>query len=364
MALQSQLLRGDPKLEAAAVSAQAHIVPGARGEHVRKIQRALNQLDDAGLTIDGVYGNDTAQAVLAYKDEREIVNFTYQTQADNIVGVMTMAALDAELAGSEDDAGAVPTVALQLSGSCQGHAPVQAAKGKGKAVASDVKPANPLAVAAAIALVAKVRHVIKATRFRLTTAGPFVESNRKLTMPTGLFLAPVRQTIHILINVFSMDKLQNPRPAFDNMVRVFANMDVAFNRSFETDPLIAAPLFVANTRLSQEKNTLAYTAAGGAFLSPKVKLAGLGVPANQIYICDLLLKEIELQQISVLIHELAHFVSGRPIRIDHSNGVPAAGLMIKDRGPFDRIRPEAKLRSAEHFAFFAMVAGFSKLKSL
>jgi hypothetical protein len=43
MHLQSQLFRGDPKLEAAAVSDAAHIVLGTTGEHVRKMQRALIQ---------------------------------------------------------------------------------------------------------------------------------------------------------------------------------------------------------------------------------------------------------------------------------------------------------------------------------
>ena len=38
MALQSSLFRGDPKLEAAAVSDQAHITLGATGPHVKKIQ--------------------------------------------------------------------------------------------------------------------------------------------------------------------------------------------------------------------------------------------------------------------------------------------------------------------------------------
>jgi hypothetical protein len=47
MALQSQLFSGDPKLEAAAVSDSAHIVPGSSGDHVRKIQMALIQLDGA-----------------------------------------------------------------------------------------------------------------------------------------------------------------------------------------------------------------------------------------------------------------------------------------------------------------------------
>ena len=101
MALQSQLFRGDPKLEAAAVSDPAHILPGSKGPHVAKIQRALNTLDDAGLDEDGAYGPATADAVLAYKRERDIVNRSYQTQADNIVGKMTIAAMDKELLARE-----------------------------------------------------------------------------------------------------------------------------------------------------------------------------------------------------------------------------------------------------------------------
>jgi peptidoglycan hydrolase-like protein with peptidoglycan-binding domain len=97
MSLQSQLFRGDPKLEAAAVSDPAHIVPGSKGQHVRKIQSALIQLDGAAIDADGVYGPATAAAVLAFKQQRKVVNRSYQTQADDIVGKMTMAALDREL---------------------------------------------------------------------------------------------------------------------------------------------------------------------------------------------------------------------------------------------------------------------------
>lgn len=101
MALQAQLFRGDPKLEAAAVSDPAHIVPGATGEHLRKIQLALIQLDGAAINPDGKYGPATAAAVLAYKRKRNIINRSYQTQADNIVGKMTMAALDLEMLAKE-----------------------------------------------------------------------------------------------------------------------------------------------------------------------------------------------------------------------------------------------------------------------
>jgi peptidoglycan hydrolase-like protein with peptidoglycan-binding domain len=101
VALQSQLFRDNPKLEAAAVSDPAHIVPGARGDHVRKIQLALIELDGADIDSDGIYGPATAAAVLAYKQKRQIINRSYQQQADNIVGKMTMAALDRDMLKAE-----------------------------------------------------------------------------------------------------------------------------------------------------------------------------------------------------------------------------------------------------------------------
>ena len=97
MALQSKLFRGDSKLEAALVSDPAHVAPGAAGSHVGKIQQALNAIEGAGLTVDNAYGPATAGAVLAYKQKRDLVNRSYQTRADNVVGRMTMASLDADM---------------------------------------------------------------------------------------------------------------------------------------------------------------------------------------------------------------------------------------------------------------------------
>lgn len=97
MPLLSRLFRGDAKLEAAAVNDAAHILQGARGEHVRKIQAALNLLNGAALAPDASYGPKTAAAVRAYKQKRRIINFSYQTLPDDIVGKMTIAAMDAEM---------------------------------------------------------------------------------------------------------------------------------------------------------------------------------------------------------------------------------------------------------------------------
>ncbi|MFO1351501.1 MAG: hypothetical protein U1F68_12880 [Gammaproteobacteria bacterium] len=105
MNLRSQRFRDDPKLAAAAVLDSAHIAPGAAGQHVAKIQQALIELDGIAINSSELqaarYGASTANAVLAYKKKRNIINRAYQTQADNIVGKMTMAALDNEIVAKE-----------------------------------------------------------------------------------------------------------------------------------------------------------------------------------------------------------------------------------------------------------------------
>jgi diketogulonate reductase-like aldo/keto reductase len=105
VALQSLFFRKIPQLEAAAVSDPAHIKQGARGYHVSMIQQTLIGADDARIAATELltehYGPTTAQAVLRYKTKRNIINFSYQKKADNIVGKMTIAALDADMAELE-----------------------------------------------------------------------------------------------------------------------------------------------------------------------------------------------------------------------------------------------------------------------
>jgi peptidoglycan hydrolase-like protein with peptidoglycan-binding domain len=103
--LQSKIFRGDRALDACLVDDKAHIVEGSRGPHVRKLQQALAVLDGALIGLDEVsselYGPNTAAAVLSYKRARKIINFSYQTTADNIVGKMTIATLDREMLKGE-----------------------------------------------------------------------------------------------------------------------------------------------------------------------------------------------------------------------------------------------------------------------
>lgn len=99
--LQSALFSDDDALQACLVNDRAHVLTGAVGDHVTKIHSALTVIDNANIDIaelrEGRYGPSTADAVLDYKRKRQIINFSYQRQADNIVGKMTIASLDREM---------------------------------------------------------------------------------------------------------------------------------------------------------------------------------------------------------------------------------------------------------------------------
>lgn len=105
MSLQSDLFSGDPELEACLVSDSAHIKRGARGTHVSKLHTALFAIDHLSVSPDELqtctYGPSTAKAVLAFKTKRQIINYTYEKRVDDIVGKMTVAALDKEMLHKE-----------------------------------------------------------------------------------------------------------------------------------------------------------------------------------------------------------------------------------------------------------------------
>ena len=98
MPLRSKQFSGDPRLEACLVKDTAHVLLNDRGPHVRKIQQAVVILGGYGIPHkeldEMLYGPGTAKAVLAYKRENSIINYSYQSSADNVVGKMTIQALD------------------------------------------------------------------------------------------------------------------------------------------------------------------------------------------------------------------------------------------------------------------------------
>ena len=99
--LTSNLFQNDRALNACLIDDAAHILREARGKHVAKIQMALTLVDNAKIALielmESHYGPTTTAAVLAYKTKRRIINYSYQTRPDSIVGKITIAALDKEL---------------------------------------------------------------------------------------------------------------------------------------------------------------------------------------------------------------------------------------------------------------------------
>lgn len=104
--LESELFT-DPEnreLERCATNDRFHITPGTVGEHVRLIQIALNRLLPATfLSVDGIYGPATARAVVIFKERQSPpLRQSFQTVADNIVGIRTIRALDEQISDQED----------------------------------------------------------------------------------------------------------------------------------------------------------------------------------------------------------------------------------------------------------------------
>ena len=99
--LVSDLFRGDMRLERCLINDSAHVVRGDRGPYVAKIQYAVMVLEGGTISAQELqqqlYGPDTASLVLAYKTRRKIINFSYQSRPDDIVGKMTIRSLDTEM---------------------------------------------------------------------------------------------------------------------------------------------------------------------------------------------------------------------------------------------------------------------------
>jgi peptidoglycan hydrolase-like protein with peptidoglycan-binding domain len=97
----SNLFKDCQPLQDCLVRDSAHVTRGAVGDHVARIHLALADLGapavDAAEVAGRRYGPSTAAAVLAFKKARKIVNRAYQTSEDDVVGKMTVAALDREL---------------------------------------------------------------------------------------------------------------------------------------------------------------------------------------------------------------------------------------------------------------------------
>lgn len=99
--LRSKLLSSNPRLQACETEDSAHVKVGDKGDFVSLIQQAVAAIDnvkiDDGETRANLYGRSTSATVLAYKTKRQIINRSYQTKPDDIVGKMTIRRLDDEM---------------------------------------------------------------------------------------------------------------------------------------------------------------------------------------------------------------------------------------------------------------------------
>lgn len=141
-------------------------------------------------------------------------------------------------------------------------------------------------------------------------------------------------------------------------------MRQALNRQFRTpDPLKKLLLIPNVDKDSDEDGSVAYTSAGGAFDGDEVLFENSDTQTNRIYLCNKLADEEELEQVSTVVHELAHYVSGRPLEIDD---IITGSMTNPNKAPrFMALRPEQKIISAEHYAFFALLcAGSGRLKAV
>lgn len=103
--LKSNLLNNNSRLRSCLSSDKDHIIIGCAGDYVGLIQTTLTIIDNASIDISELksmyYGASTAEAVQLYKADRGIINHTYQNTADNIVGKMTIEAMDKEMISKE-----------------------------------------------------------------------------------------------------------------------------------------------------------------------------------------------------------------------------------------------------------------------
>ena len=101
----SSMFRNDHRLQSCLTTDSSHLVPGTVGPHVARVQAALFVVDGLRVSREDErnqqYGTSTSAAVLDFKTRRGIINRAYQSQPDNIVGKMTISALDQELVAKE-----------------------------------------------------------------------------------------------------------------------------------------------------------------------------------------------------------------------------------------------------------------------
>ena len=346
MALRSQLFQGDGRLEACLVQDSAHVAQGAAGDHVGKIQTALSTLDnsaiDAGEASAQFYGQSTASAVLTFKTRRDIVNRSYQSTADNIVGKMTIAALDSEMFEAENEPSPCEFCQMdQTGGEIVATGP---AGGGGAAVSLNFAvTAPPAAVPALTARDQALQAVPLATFW--TTFGAISELDTLLALK---FIADLKATpglafpsVFDIVNThFHLDR--DPAHLRRNLLRlrqVFGLIQRTLNGAstfFKNGPAVKGSPF-------------ADAPMGGFQLS--------GTKFNHITFRPGFLTCGPNTRAAMLIHECAHFVGGLNVINHFATEFPAPQGAPQGKGHsrnYQQLLTGEALRNASSYAAYAI----------
>ncbi len=345
MPLASALFSGDPKLEACLVNDAAHVTTGAVGPHVGKIQTALADIDgleiDSGETSASRYGPATAAAVLWFKRKRNIINYSYQTQADDIVGKMTIAALDREMRDLETKPVTTQVLSKAADRSCRVH--------KVGGGGPPPLPPNPYRVDYIKALLADAQRCIMAAHTKLLMAMPV--ANQKPAAGGGGALG--RAALMALINKhFDVDHHADPGHSISGLAGIFLQMHFAFVRP---GGLWGAEIFEMDPVPKGNENLYAYTWWGGFHL-PGVKHGK--IRRDTIYLCPVLDGCTRDDAVQTIIHELAHFVGPGVNRSDRIDDY-AYGQF--DDPKMKALNPYRRMHNAESFGNFAFEAQFGRV---
>lgn len=370
MSLQSELFKGDAKLEACLVHDPAHVVPGARGAHVGKIQQALIILGSAVIAPSEIqtelYGATTAKSVLDYKTRRNIINRAYQSTPDNIVGKMTIASLDRELVAQDSDSldgihcklsDTAPIGSrLQLSFSVGGGT-VSAPSGSGSVAAPPITapttppPPRPLPpgskspVAHAIEVAGTARAWVSEALNWLRRVSRALKKNPNSSLPAG------DQEIFAAIDVhFHLSRLPSPadHPGHvDTLVANYTNILTLLN---------STTMWGDDPRLYADPNDPRF----GSFATAKP--GGLLDPAldKKLWFHGLFLTLTGVNaRCAVMIHECGHsvatglhFAYGHPRATGGIRGQPTANGPLHPR-KYSELTPDEALHNADTYATFA-----------
>jgi hypothetical protein len=321
----------------------AHVTLGASGDHVVKIQIALLTLEEVSINpaeLSGRrYGSSTADAVLSYKQKRNIINFSYQTQADNIVGKMTISSMDREMLEQEvpDDTGAGCFLDDSLisggatgAGERKGHALL------GFAISASFTPVTS----------AGLTPSDRAKGLKGDAATWAAAATNKLGLVAGLLASPdpsdpdfVKRTTawHGLETHFHISTHANPAGLVADLSKFYGFIEITISRA---DTLFVDDL--ANT------TDFAYAFRGGFHTDP-AKAQG------QLHFCPEYLKLGKLMATAVIVHESSHYAD---ITIDHfaSELPPFAGSPVGagHTKNYDQLNADEAKQNAYSYAQFAL----------